>query len=113
MQEAFRPIIGEILPNIKKMIEICRNSGIPVFWTQHGHQDLKKDGGFISKFWDEGKCIMWGEDNSKIVEELETLKSKEDVNIEGKTFYDAFKNTELLEELKRFHIGVPARSPRG
>jgi nicotinamidase-related amidase len=39
MQNFFHQIIQPILKNLLKVIQSCRQKGLPIIFTQHGHTD--------------------------------------------------------------------------
>jgi len=100
MQEHFRRKAERmgIIPRLQKLIKDFRENKIPIVWTQHGHRNLKNDGGQLFKWWGEKGCMMYGSEGWKIMKEFSP--SKEDYVISSKTRYDAFHGTELLTHLK-------------
>ncbi|RGB40746.1 Isochorismatase-like protein [Rhizophagus diaphanus] len=77
MQESLRKEVIDIIPNVKSIVKTCHEKDIPVFWTQHGHRNLKFDGGAVGR---------WRSSTS-----IDVL----DFVIKNKTRYDAFYRTEL------------------
>ena len=51
MQEYFHPIASPIIGNVLSIIEDCREKGIRVIYTRHGHKDVAKDGGMLGEWW--------------------------------------------------------------
>jgi nicotinamidase-related amidase len=101
MQESFRDEVIDIIPNVQSIVKACHEKDLPVFWTQHGHRNLKFDGGAVGRWWGEDS-IKWGSEEWKILKELQPLVSRSptsidilDFVIKDKTRYDAFYHTEL------------------
>ncbi|CAB4414430.1 unnamed protein product [Rhizophagus irregularis] len=101
MQESLRKEVIDIIPNVKSIVKTCHEKDIPVFWTQHGHRNLKFDGGAVGRWWGDGS-IKWGSEEWKILRELQPIISRSSTSIDvldfvikNKTRYDAFYRTEL------------------
>ncbi|MEO0132210.1 MAG: isochorismatase family cysteine hydrolase [candidate division WOR-3 bacterium] len=85
----------EIVPNIKRLIQVARESKIPVIYTAHAHQDPKIDGGMTALWWDEinlKKSLVEGTRGAAIIPELAPLPHEK---IIYKHRYSAFYNTDL------------------
>lgn len=95
MQEYFRPMVSEIIPNLRRLISVCRKLKIPVVYTQHGHDDLSEDGGMLGQWW--GELILTGTEGAKILPEIGPLPAEKVV---AKNRYSAFHHTDLEEHLK-------------
>lgn len=98
MQQFFLSISAPILPNVRSIIDACRQNGIPVIFTRHGHRNILRDGGMLAKWW--GDCIEYGSDEWKL---LDVLSPKAKDTILDKNRYSAFFETGLtgiLENLK-------------
>lgn len=90
MQEYFREMVQPILPNVKKLIEACRNQNVPVLFTQHGYDDPEKDSGMLGEWW--GDPIIVG---SKRWILLPEILPREDEKVIPKKRYSAYYRTDL------------------
>ena len=99
MQEYFRSMVMHIIPNLKRLISVCRESDIPVVYTQHGHDDPDQDGGMLGEWW--GELILTGSEGATILPELKPLPGEK---VAAKNRYSAFHNTDLDEHL--INIGI-------
>jgi isochorismate hydrolase len=99
MQEYFRSMVSGVLPLLKELIALCRQSNVPVMYTQHGHDDPDQDGGMLGEWW--GDLIMKGTAGAKILSEIQP---QPDEKIVTKKRYSAFCDTDLEDHLK--HLGV-------
>lgn len=99
MQEYFRSMARGIIPHLEKLIPICRESNVPVIYTQHGHDDPDQDGGMLGEWW--GDLIVKGTPGATILSEIQP---RSDEKIVAKNRYNAFHNSDLEDYLK--HIGA-------
>jgi isochorismate hydrolase len=99
MQEYFRSMVTDIIPNLRGLISVCRDSGVPVIYTQHGHEDPPQDGGMLGEWW--GDLILKGTESARILREI---KPRSMEKIVAKNRYSAFYDTDLEHHLKT--IGV-------
>jgi isochorismate hydrolase len=99
MQEYFRPMVTDIIPNLQKLIAACREVNIPVVFTQHGHDDPVQDGGMLGEWW--GDLIVKGSEGAQILPEIRPQPAEK---IVAKNRYSAFYDTDLERHLKS--IGV-------
>jgi nicotinamidase-related amidase len=53
MQEYFRSIAEPVLPSVAALLGRLRERGVPVLFTQHGHDEPAQDGGMLFEWWDE------------------------------------------------------------
>ena len=90
LQNYFREMVQPVLSNILKVIQSCRQGNIPIFFTQHGHRDVKVDGGMLAQWW--GQLILYGTEDWKHLPEI-AIESK-DVVLPKKR-YSAFLDTDL------------------
>ena len=95
MQAYFRSMVTDILSNLQRLLSVCRNSGVPVVYTQHGHEDPSRDGGMLGEWW--GDLIMEGSEGARILREIAPGDSEK---IVAKNRYSAFFKTDLEEYLK-------------
>ena len=99
MQEYFRSMVTHIIPNLEKLISVCRESNVPVVYTQHGHDDPEQDGGMLGEWW--GELILTGSGGATILPEIKPLPTEKVV---AKNRYSAFHNSDLEEYLQ--NIGI-------
>lgn len=95
MQQYFLPLASHIVGNVLSIIEACRSKGIRVIFTRHGHKDISKDGGMLSKWW--GDCIMYGSSEWELIK---GLGPQDTDGLLDKNRYSAFFGTELDESLR-------------
>ena len=94
LQEYFRGIIDPILDNLNRIIQAARQAGVPLFFTQHGHESAEESG-ILGQWWSD--LIIKGSDNASFLPELEV---REDDTVIPKATYSAFYDTELETKLK-------------
>ena len=99
MQQYFQSIAASILGNVMSIIDACRSRGMRLIYTRHGHEDIKKDGGMLDKWW--GDYIQYG---SKDWELIKALQLDDNDTILDKKRYNAFHGTDLDNSLRS--IGV-------
>ncbi|NVM20263.1 MAG: isochorismatase family protein [Desulfobacterales bacterium] len=95
MQQYFFSLASPIVGNVVSIIKACRLKGVRIIFTRHGHKDISKDGGMLSKWW--GDCIVYGS------REWELIKGLAPQNTDGlldKDRYSAFFGTQLDEGLR-------------
>jgi isochorismate hydrolase len=95
MQQYFLPLASPVVGNVLSIIEACRSIGTRVIFTRHGHKDISKDGGMLSKWW--GDCIQYG---SREWELIKDLALRDTDGLVDKNRYSAFFGTELDESLR-------------
>lgn len=95
MQQYFLPLASPIVGNVLSIVELCRAKGIRVIFTRHGHKDISKDGGMLSKWW--GDSIEYGSKDWELIKGLTPLDTD---GILDKNRYSAFFGTGLDEGLK-------------
>lgn len=95
MQQYFRGLAEPILSNVISLIDVCRASGVKIFFTRHGHRDPEKDGGMLSEWWED--VIYYGSAEWGLIREL---KVNEKETILDKNRYSAFFGTDLDEQLR-------------
>jgi len=98
LQEYFRGIINPILDNLKRIINVAREAGVPFFFTQHGHESVEESG-ILGQWWPD--LIIKGSDDALLLPELEV---REDDTVIPKATYSAFHETEL--EAKLIELGI-------
>ncbi len=59
LQNYFSRIVKPVLGNILRVIQLCRQRGIPILFTQHGHIHPESDGGELIGWW--GEVIIEGD----------------------------------------------------
>ncbi len=97
MQVYFGSIAEPILENVTSLIKSCRNKGIKVFSTRHGHKS-KIDGSMLSKWW--GDLIKYGSKEWEFIDRIEVPPE----DIIDKSRYNAFHKTDL--DLRLQNAGV-------
>jgi len=98
LQEYFRGIINPILDNLKRIINVAREGGVLLFFTQHGHESVEESG-MLGKWWPD--LIIKGSDEAFFLPELEV---REDDTVIPKATYSAFHGTKL--EAKLIELGI-------
>jgi biuret amidohydrolase len=88
-----------ILPNIKKLLGLFRDKGLPVIYTQHVHHPDHLDSGIMGWWW-EGMCIE-GSPESEIHPEIAPCPGEKVI---PKHRYSAFYNTDLETVLRVLKI---------
>ncbi|MEO0093488.1 MAG: isochorismatase family protein [candidate division WOR-3 bacterium] len=91
----YTPMAEAILPNLKKLIVLCRRLKIPVIYTAHCHQEPKMDGGMTAEWWPELKNKKVLVAGTKGAEIYPAIAPKSNEKIIFKHRYSAFYNTEL------------------
>jgi len=99
MQEYFRSMVRDIIPTLKRLIGACRESEIPVIYTQHGHDDPSQDGGMLGEWW--GDLILTGTERAQIIPEIGPLPGE---TVVPKNTYSAFHGTDLEMHLKENEV---------
>ncbi len=89
-QNYFHQMVQPILKNLFKVTQSCRQKGIPIIFTQHGHTDPSVDGGVLAQWW--GELILYGTEDWKFLQEIK-MESKD--TILPKKRYSAFYETDL------------------
>lgn len=89
-----------LIPRLKRLIEVCRSKGIPVIYTSHAHRKDGSDAGLMTEFWAnvrEMRALVKGTHGVEIYDEIKPQEG--DVVIE-KRRYSAFYKTDLEIILK-------------
>ncbi len=97
MQKYFVEIAEPILEKVTSLIRGCRENGIKVLFTRHGHKS-KIDGSMMSKWW--GDLIKYGSEEWEIIDGIEVPPE----DIIDKSRYSAFHRTDL--DLRLQNAGV-------
>ena len=95
MQIFFEKLSQSILGNVISLIDACRGRNVKIFFTRHGHREPEKDGGMLSKWWND--LIQYGSAEWELIGELAV--SPHDTIVD-KNRYSAFFNTNLDKDLK-------------
>jgi len=95
MQQHFRATAAGILDNLAGLVRICRQRGLPVFFTRHGHQDPAVDGGMLGVWWSD--LIRRGSPQWELIPELAPVDPG---SVIDKNRYSAFAGTDLEKRLK-------------
>jgi|TARA_B100000315_G_scaffold212998_1_gene210698 nicotinamidase-related amidase len=88
MQKYFGSIAEPILENVTSLIRGCREKGIKVLFTRHGHKS-KINGSMMSKWW--GDLIKYGTEEWELIDGIEVPPG----DIIDKSRYSAFHRTDL------------------
>ncbi len=99
MQNYFLGVASPILDNVKRLISFYREKGLPVVFTQHGHDDPEVDGGMLREWW--GELIIKGTWEHRLIEGISPVEGEKLVE---KKRYSAFYRTDLEEYLKGLGI---------
>jgi len=97
MQKYFGEIAEPIREKVTSLIRGCRENGIKVLFTRHGHKN-KIDGSMMSKWW--GDLIEYGSEEWEIIDGIEVPPE----DIIDKSRYSAFHRTDL--DLRLQNAGV-------
>jgi len=95
LQNYFSRIIQPVLGNILRVIQSCRQKGIPILFTQHGHTHPESDGGELIGWW--GEVIVSGTKDWRLIPEIKV--EPEDIVLQKK-HYSAFLETDLNSTLQ-------------
>lgn len=98
------PMATEAVPNISKLITLCREKGSTIIYTAHVHGKDRSDMGLMSDFWppiDSQEALVDNTYGADIYSAL--APEKEDVLIK-KHRYSAFYNTDLEHYLESKEI---------
>lgn len=95
MQEYLRSIARHIIPSMLRLVDTCREVGIPVIYTQHGHAADASDVGMLGQWW--GDLVVRETPGWNFLKELQP---KPEVKIIPKNRYSAFFGTDLIHHLK-------------
>ena len=95
MQAYFAGICEPILDTARIATEACRDRGIPVLFTQHGHADPDADGGMLAEWWDE--LIIEGTEQHQL---LPRCGWRPGDTVIPKRRYSAFWSTDLEQRLR-------------
>lgn len=99
MQNYFRETAKEIIVPLAAFTNHCRENGIPVIYTAHGHKDAERDGGLLKEWWHD--LIIIGTPEHAIIDEI---APHEGDPVIYKNRYSAFYETVLGEELRNLGI---------
>jgi nicotinamidase-related amidase len=86
---------ADTVPNIRRVIAVCRREGIPIVYTGHCHEDAAVDGGLTARWWPElgsGRCLVKGAEGAGIYAPLAPRKGE---RVIYKRRYSGFYNTDL------------------
>eukprot|EP00891_Asterochloris_glomerata_P006338 jgi/Astpho2/6338/Aster-06003 len=110
MQEHFRDIAQSILPDLNKVISACRQAGIPVFFSQHGHPDPETD-------VNSSVLVSWVGVEESIKRDTPEWQLMPELQHEGgdhliaaKDTYDCFQGTDLESTMTNLCCETAARS---
>jgi nicotinamidase-related amidase len=95
MQEYFRSIAEPMLPALAALVARLRDRGVPILFTQHGHDDPVQDGGMLHEWWDDH--ILVGSPEWSLLAEI---APRDGEAIFRKKRYSAFHGTDLADRLR-------------
>ncbi|MCJ1368953.1 hypothetical protein MMC20_000160 [Loxospora ochrophaea] len=104
MQNGFREMTNEALPNIIKLISEFRSRSLPCIFIQHGYTTEELTPPYKNQLvrkWGPEESVVIGSHEWKLIPEIAAVV--EDAPVVRKNTYDAFINTnlsEILEEQK-------------
>jgi len=93
-----------VVPNLKRLVNACREVKIPVIYTGHAHEDPARDGGMTAVWWPELKnkeALVLGSLGAAVHSELAPRPGEK---IIYKHRYSAFYNTDLEIVLRGLKI---------
>lgn len=101
VQERFRYAVEPVLDNIVSLIRCCRERGIKVIFTRHGHHDPIDANCMMSVWW--GGLAKYGTPEWELLEELHPNANGDGLGdlIVDKDTYNAFYRTDLDEQLRK------------
>jgi isochorismate hydrolase len=99
MQQYFKALAEPIAANVAALIQACRESGIPVIHTRHGHRDPEQDGGMLARWW--GDSIMV---KTRDWEWIRGVAPHKTDTVIDKQRYSAFSGTPLAERLEALEV---------
>lgn len=104
MQNEFLADVKPILSELNATISCAREAKVPVFFTQHGHEnpDTDVNTSVLVRWWGPSGSIRKGAHNWKLVDGLNIQPS--DTIIDEKKTYDAFYQTRLKSLLDELNV---------
>jgi nicotinamidase-related amidase len=96
---AFLPMSVPVCGRLVELVQVCRQSGVPVIFTRHVHVHPHQDGGAMARWW--SSLILEGTQEAELVE---ALRPREGERVIVKCRYNAFAGTPL--ELVLRSLGV-------
>ncbi len=99
MQHYFKAVAEPIVANVAALIQACRESGIPVIHTRHGHQDPEQDGGMLTRWWCDSVVVK-----TRDWEWIKALAPHKTDTVIDKRRYNAFTDTVLAERLEALEV---------
>lgn len=99
MQQHFAGICEPIVATVRHAVGTCRDAGVPVVFTQHGHADPRADGGMLYNWW--GELIVEGTPDHRM---LDGIGLQPEDRVIPKRRYDAFFGTELHQTLQELGV---------
>lgn len=96
LQNYFKDVARPILDRVARLISHCRQAGVPVLYTQHGHRNPAQDRGMLAEWW--GELIEYGSEAWAFIPEVRPGPGE---RVYEKTRYSAFHGTTLAADLAR------------
>jgi nicotinamidase-related amidase len=94
------PMAYEMIPNVKKLLEVCREKGVTVIYTAHVHGKDRGDMGLMADFWGPIGNQTALVDGTEGVEIFDEIAPNEGELLIKKHRYSAFYNTNLETQLR-------------
>jgi len=91
---AYLPAARTVLPNILRLIEFFRTEKLPLIFTRHGNK-RGQPAGLMDSWW-KGRLLYETDDDAELV-----VNPANNETVLRKEYYDAFRNTELDDILKK------------
>jgi biuret amidohydrolase len=94
------PMAYDMVPNVKMLLDVCREKGTTIIYTTHVHGKDRGDMGLMADFWEPIGNQTALVDGTEGVEILKELTPKEGELVIKKHRYSAFYNTNLETQLR-------------
>jgi ureidoacrylate peracid hydrolase len=94
------PLAYEMVPNLKMLLDVCREKGVTVIYTAHVHGKDRGDMGLMGEFWEPIGNQTALVDGTEGVEIYKELSPNEGELLIKKHRYSAFYNTDLETQLR-------------
>ncbi|WP_019121745.1 isochorismatase family protein [Brevibacillus massiliensis] len=96
----FVPMAYDMLPNIKRLLDACREKEMTIIYTAHVHGKDRGDMGLMADFWAPIGSQTALVDGTEGVEIYQEIAPKEGELLIKKHRYSAFYNTDLETQLR-------------
>ena len=95
MQQYFAGIAAPVMNTVHRTVRACRDHGVLVMFTRHGHADPDTDGGALGRWW--GDLILEGTDDHRL---MSAAGFRPGDLVVPKRRYNAFHGTTLERTLR-------------